>query len=482
MTYQLRPHQEIAISKIRDSFRRGHRTPLLQAPTGFGKTLIAVDIIKSALAKGKRVIFIVDRIQLIDQTSEAMDYHGIPHGVVQGDHWRVNNEPLQIASLQTFMKRRNKPDADLVIVDEAHGLYKSFVKFMTETWNNLPYIGLSATPFTRGLGKIYDDLIVVETTGSLIERGYLSDFEAYGAPIDLKGVRTTAGDFNGADLEKKVNKKKLIGDVVSTWLRLGQNRQTVCFAVSVAHSEAIVDEFIANGVSAAHIDAHTSSEERERILEAHADGEIKILSNVGITTKGWDSPETTCLIYARPTKSLMLHIQILGRVLRKSSCGSDAIILDHGNNIARLGFPTDPLPEFLCNGDKSETEAKKKESSEKSDEPLPTPCEKCHHISTHFVCPKCGHKPAVMPNVETVDVKLAKLKKVPPAEKEKWFSELLGYSRSKGMNDGWASHKFNEKFGHFPVKKVGIPAVAPSPEVLGYIKHLNIKWSKRKSR
>lgn len=482
MTYQLRPHQEIAISKIRDSFRRGHRTPLLQAPTGFGKTLIAVDIIKSALAKGKRVIFIVDRIQLIDQTSEAMDHHGIPHGVVQGDHWRVNNEPLQIASLQTFMKRRNKPDADLVIVDEAHGLYKSFVKFMTETWNNLPYIGLSATPFTRGLGKIYDDLIVVETTGSLIEKGYLSNFEAYGAPIDLKGVRTVAGDFNGADLEKKVNKKKLIGDVVKTWLRLGQNRQTVCFAVSVAHSEAIVDEFIANGVAAAHIDAHTSSEERERILEAHADGEIKILSNVGITTKGWDSPETTCLIYARPTKSLMLHIQILGRVLRKSSCGSDAIILDHGNNIARLGFPTDPLPEFLCNGDKSETEAKKKESSEKSDEPLPTPCEKCHHISTHFVCPKCGHKPAVMPNVETVDVKLAKLKKVPPAEKDKWFSELLGYSRSKGMNDGWASHKFNEKFGHFPVKKVGIPAVAPSPEVLGYIKHLNIKWSKRKSR
>ena len=477
MTYQLRPHQEIAISKIRDSFRRGHRTPMLQAPTGFGKTLIAVDIIKSALVKGKRVIFIVDRIQLIDQTSEAMDFHGIPNGVVQGDHWRVNNEPLQIASLQTFMKRRNKPDADLIIVDEAHGLYKSFVKFMTETWNNLPYIGLSATPFTRGLGKIYDDLIVVETTGSLIEKGYLSDFEAYGAPIDLKGVRTTAGDFNGADLEKKVNKKKLIGDVVSTWLRLGGNRQTVCFAVSVAHSEAIVDEFIANGVSAAHIDAYTNPEEREQILNAHADGDIKILSNVGITTKGWDSPETTCLIYARPTKSLMLHIQILGRVLRKSSCGTPALILDHGNNISRLGFPTDPLPEYLCNGDVENKEQKEREKKEK-DEPLPTACESCHHISVHFICPKCGHKPAKMPNVETVDVKLAKLKKVPPAEKERWLGELLGYCRKKGMNDGWAAHTFKKKFGHFPAKKAGIPAVAPSPEVLGYIKHLNIKWAR----
>jgi len=481
MTYQLRPHQEIAISKIRDSFRRGHRTPLLQAPTGFGKTLIAVDIIKSALAKGKRVIFIVDRIQLIDQTSEAMDKHDIPHGVVQGDHWRVNNEPLQIASLQTFMKRRNKPEADLIIVDEAHGLYKSFVNFMTRTWNNLPYIGLSATPFTKGLGKIYDDLIVVETTGSLIDKGYLSDFEAYGAPIDLKGVRTTAGDFNGADLEAKVNKKKLIGDVIKTWLRLGNDRQTVCFAVSVAHSEAIVDEFMANGVSAAHIDAHTTPEDRERILTAHAEGDIRILSNVGITTKGWDSPDTTCLIYARPTKSLMLHIQILGRVLRKSSCGTPALILDHGNNIARLGFPTDPLPEYLCSGEREEMEAKQQEKTEKAEQ-LPTPCEACHHISVHFVCPKCGHKPAAMPDVETVDVKLAKLKQVEPSEKARWLGELLGYARSKGMNDGWASHKFNEKFGHFPAKKIGIPAVAPSPEVLGYIKHLNIKWAKRKSR
>ena len=89
---------------------------------------------------------------------------------------------------------------------------------------------------------------------------------------------------------------------------------------------------MANGVSAAHIDAHTSSEERERILNAHAEGDIRVLSNVGITTKGWDSPDTTCLIYARPTKSLMLHIQILGRVLRKSSCGTPALILDHGNN------------------------------------------------------------------------------------------------------------------------------------------------------
>jgi DNA repair protein RadD len=481
MTYQLRPHQTTAIQLLRESFGKGNKTPLLQAPTGFGKTLIAVDIIKSALAKGKRVLFVVDRITLIDQTSEAMDKHGIEHGVIQGDHWRVNNQPFQIASLQTFMKRRNKPNFDLIIVDEAHGLYKSFVDFMTKTWNNLPYIGLSATPFTKGLGNIYDDLIVVESTQSLIDNGYLCDFTAYGAPIDMTGVRTTAGDYNGKDLEVKVNKKKIVGDVVKTWLRLGENRQSVCFAVSVAHSEAIVDEFLANGVAAAHIDAHTSSEERERILTAHADGHIKILSNVGITTKGWDSPDTTCLIYARPTKSLMLHIQILGRILRVSSCGSDALILDHGGNIARLGFPTDQLPEFLCNGNKDETESKKADAAEKK-EKLPTPCEKCTHLSTEFICPKCGHKPAMIPNVEMVDAKLEKLKKVPATEKARWLGELLGYARSKGMNDGWASHKFNEKFGHFPARKVGIPAVAPSPEVLGYIKHLNIKWAKSKSR
>jgi len=476
-TYTLRPHQSHAIELLRHSFRNGHRTPLLQASTGFGKTLVSVDIIKSALEKGKRVLFVVDRITLIDQTSEVFDSFGLDHGIIQGDHWRVNNHPLQLASAQSLGKRKYKPDADLIIVDEAHSTYSAMTKLITREWNALPFIGLSATPFTKGLGKIYDDLILVESTKSLIDKGYLCDFEAYGAPLDLKGVRTTAGDYNQKDLEKKVNRKQIVGDVVDTWFRLGDNRQTICFAVSVDHSRAIVDEFVANGVPAAHLDAHTPAEQRREIFDAHNAGDIKIISNVGITTKGFDSPNSSCLILARPTKSLMLYIQMVGRVLRVSDCGRNAIILDHGTNIERLGFPTDPLPEFLCNGDKESAERKKQEKKDR-EEKLPKPCEKCTHVSIEFACPQCGYTPRRAPKVETVSGMLKKMQQVPMEEKRKWYSMLLGYSRDKGFKDGWADHKYRERFGVWFRGKDGVRAAAPDKEVLNYIKYLQIRSAK----
>lgn len=478
MTYQLRPHQERAINLIRHSFTRGNRCPVLQASTGFGKTLIAVDIIKQALAKGKRVLFVVDRVQLIDQTSEVFDNHNLHHGVIQADHWRVNSEPLQLASVQTLTRRKHKPMVDLVIVDEAHCMYESLSKLITHTWNNLPFIGLSATPFTKGMGTVYDDLIVVETTQSLIDKGYLCDFIAYGSTqLDLSGIKTQAGDYNQKQLGERVNQGQIVGDVVSTWLKRGENRKTVCFAVNVAHSKSIVDEFLANGVSAAHIDAYTDSDDRDAILAKHDSGEIKILSNVGITTKGWDSPETSCLILARPTKSLMLYIQMVGRVLRTAEGKENAIILDHGRNIERLGFPTDDLPEYLCNGDMKER--KKREAKEK-EEKLPTPCPKCSYMSTAFVCPSCGHEPEIKPEVSVDDGELSKLEKTTSADKKQWYAMFLYHTRSKGFKDGAASYLYRDKFGVWPAWKRGIEPIPPSKEVSGFITHVNIKKRHKK--
>ena len=475
----LRAYQDVAISDVREAMRAGFKRPLLQAPTGSGKTRMATEIIRSALDKGKRVLFVVDRILLIDQTAEAFHDAGFWFGVIQADHPQTcSAAPLQIGSVQTLTRRRF-PIVDLIIVDEAHCVYAGFVK-QIEAWNKIPVIGLSATPWTKGLGNIYDKLIVAETTSNLIDEGYLCDFVAYGpAGPDLKGARTTAGDYNLKDLEERVNQPKIIGDVVETWLKRGDNRQTVCFAVNVAHSEAIVDEFMANGVTAAHIDAYTEPEERLRIMAAHDAGEIKIISNVGIATKGWDSPATTCLIYARPTKSMMLHIQILGRVLRKSPCGQDAIILDHGDNIKRLGFPTDQLPEYLCNGEKEEKDkAKEKEKKEK----LPRPCERCTFLSTEFICPSCGHKPEKTPDVIAEAGDLKKLaRNTPQSDKDQWYGMLVGYARKKGFKDGWASHKYKEKFGVWPAKKNGVAAIEPNAEVANFIQHLNIKNSRKPS-
>jgi len=474
MTYQLREYQQNAIQALRGSFATGKKRPILQAVTGAGKTMMAVDVIKSALEKGRRVFFVVDRITLIDQTSKVFDKHNLDHGIIQADHWRnCEWKKLQLCSVQTLSRRDVIAKPDLIIVDECHAVYQSFVKLLEEKYAEIPVIGLSATPWTKGLGKIFDDLVVVETTQGLIEQGYLSDYVAYGGQeIDLKGVKTVGGDYNQKQLAERVTKTKIIGDVVDTWLRLGEDRQTICFTASIAHSESLVDEFRANGVPAASIDAYTEAEERDAIIAQHEDGEIKVLCNVGILTKGYDSPHTTCLILARPTKSLMLHIQMIGRVLRKSH--EDAIILDHGGNIERLGFPTDQLPEYLCNGEKGTQEAKEREVKEV----LPTPCEKCKALSTSFICPVCGHKPEVMPKVEAVKGEMKKLDRVSMDDKRRWHSMLLGYVRGKGWKDGAADHIYREKFGVWPAKKVGVMAIAPDEEVKKYIQHRNIKQAK----
>ena len=474
-TYQLREHQEKAICLLGDSLRQGHLRPILQAPTGMGKTLIAVEIIKRALSKGKRVAFVVDRITLIEQTGKEFTKWGLDYSVIQGNHPAYNpSKPVQLASVQTLARRKNKPDVDLIIVDEAHSRHKGLEKWL-EDWNNIPVVALSATPWTKGLGEIYDDLIVVEDTQSLIDKGYLSNFVAYGSVVlDLEGIKTKLGDYEQKELGKRVKDVKIVADVVKTWLSRGEDRQTVCFSVNVAHSQAIVDEFVHHGVSAAHIDAYTSAEDREEIFKRHDSGEIKILSNCGITTKGWDSPNTTCLILARPTKSLMLFIQMCGRVLRKSDCGRDAIILDHGRNIERLGFPSDTMPQALCNGTGDKQSRKKQEKKEK----LPTPCEKCSFMSTEFICPQCGHVPEKVPNVVAEQGRLEKIEKVPMGEKSQWFSMLLFHACQKGYQDGWASHKYKEKFGVWPARKTGVHPVPPNEEVSKWIKYLNIKSAK----
>mgnify|MGYP000406660784 CR=1 FL=1 len=223
------------------------------------------------------------------------------------------------------------------VIYEAHCQYKAH-KEIKGMFNKSPIIGLSATPWAKGMGDIYSNLIVGATTSQLMTDGYLCKYEAY-APYtpDMKGVKVQAGDYKPDELDKKINNKQIVGSIVDTWLLRAENRQTICFGVNVAHSKAITEEFIYRGVSVAHIDGYTDKDERTLIIQNFKDGKINVISSVGVLTKGFDAPSATCLIIARPTKSLMLHIQILGRVLRVSPCGSDALILDHSGNMSRLG-------------------------------------------------------------------------------------------------------------------------------------------------
>jgi len=466
----LRDYQQKAITDIGQALRAGNRTVGLMLPTGSGKTRIAEKIILALIARGKKVLFICDRIELINQTSACFDTAEIEHGVMQANHERfMPSKSVQVCSIQT-LARRQIPDADYIIVDEFHTIFKTQLK-MIESMCDTRFIGLSATPFTRGLGKYWEKLVVGARTQELIDAGYLSPFEIYGPPPpDLRKVKMQAGDYNQKQLGKKVDQPKVIGEIVSTWLKHGEDRQTICFAINIEHSKHIVNSFMDSDIPAAHIDCFTEADERKEIHRQFRAKEIAIISSVDVLTKGYDCPIASCLIMSRPTKSLTVYIQQFGRILRICEGKENAIVLDHGGNAARHGFPTDPLPEILCNDDRNAKKAVKREK-------LPKTCPKCHYLKYPgiSVCPKCGFETQHINTVENTDDKLVKIDKIPMNEKQNWYAMLLYIARLKHYADGWASHKYKMKFGVWPHKKTGVHPIPPSKEVDNYLKYIYIK-------
>jgi len=453
----LRPHQEHALEALRESLAAGHRSPMLQAPTGFGKTLTAAHIIQRALDRGKRVAFTVPALSLIDQTVAAFEAEGIDCvGVLQGLHPRTDREqPVQVCSIQT-LARRKRPDVDLVIVDEAHELHKETFRWMADR-PDVRFIGLSATPWSRGLRKYYDDLIISATTKELISQGYLSSFKVF-APSqpDLAGVSTVAGDFHEGQLAEAIDQPKLVGDVVQTWLDRGRDRPTLCYGVNRAHAEHLQQRFIEAGVAAEYIDCFTDRSDRERIFDRFRAGAIKVICNVATLATGLDLPMVACLIDAKPTKSEIRFVQTIGRGLRTAPGKDHLLILDHAGNHLRLGLVTDIHHESLDAGESRRSPTANKER----EKPLPRLCEDCSAVLPHSarVCPECGKVRQVRTEIEHVDGELIELGARPTKrnaaqairEQEDFYGELRWLSSVRGYAPGWAAHKFKERFGLWP--------------------------------
>jgi DNA repair protein RadD len=238
----LRPYQSDLLAEIDRALADGCRRIMVQLATGGGKTVVAGAIAEKCQQACQRAIFTVPALSLIDQTVERFYSLGVRDvGVIQADHALTNYaRQIQVASVQT-LQRRHIPDADLVMIDEAHRWFEFYAKWMKNPeWSNVPFIGLSATPWTRGLGKYFDRLIIASTTEELIREGYLSKFRVY-APSspDLTNVRTVAGDYHDGDLSKAMDKTALVADVVDTWLIRGKGRPTICFGVDRAHAPSI---------------------------------------------------------------------------------------------------------------------------------------------------------------------------------------------------------------------------------------------------
>ena len=469
MKNNLRQYQVDSINDLRKAILKGHKRIVLQLATGGGKTTIASEMIRKANEKGKKCLFLADRIELVEQTSRRLDYEGIEHGIIMGNHERYKPHSVnQVCSPQT-LARRPIPGADLVIIDECHVAYGVHKKMM-QGMPNTVFIGLSATPFTKGLGKMYSNLVVGATTTKLTDEGYLVPVKVF-APSkpDLTKLRTIGGDYDEKELFARVNKPKLVADIVDTWVKRGENRPSIGFAVNVLHSQYLCEQFKDRGIRAAHIDSYMPKAEREQTVKDFKDGYIKVLFNVGILDKGFDYPEASCLIMARPTKSLMLYIQQAGRVLRTHDSKQDAIILDHAGNTQAHGFVTDELPQELDDGLKTKVEATKKKQEEKG-----SICSSCSFVKKkhQYSCPCCGFTPKKKDagiDVAQGDLLEVTRKKVTTEDKQRLYSELLYVEVDKGYKRGFAAQMYRNKCGVWPKGLSDIPTI-PSETTLNYIK------------
>jgi DNA repair protein RadD len=484
---KLRPHQERAIAGLRQSLSSEHKRPMLQMPTGSGKTLTSAHIVSGALAKGKRVAFCVPRKTLIDQTVHEFEREGISAiGVIQAAHLRTDSrQPIQVCSAQT-LARRKRPDVDLVIVDEAHEMHNSVLSWIADC-RAVPFIGLSATPWQRGLGKHYDDLLIPTTTRELIDAGYLSDFVAF-APSDpdLSGVSTKRGDYAQDELADAMDTAEITGDIVAEWLKRGENRPTIAFCVNRRHAQHVCERFLEAGAAAEYADCDTERKDREAMFARFRAGETKILCNVGILTTGLDLPMVSCLIDAQPTKSRILFVQKIGRGLRTAEGKDKLLILDHAGNHLRLGMVTDIGQEHLDDGKKLDRSAKKEKS-----EPLPKLCPECKAVLPPRAreCSECNAPIIAISTVREAEGELVELGsrksggKAAPDQKEQFYAELKWIQSLKGHRSGWCWHKYQERFkGERPPKWFETLAPRePSIATRNWLKSRAIAFAKRRA-
>lgn len=394
-----RPFQESAHQALRQGFAEGHRRQLVCAPTGAGKTILALRVAHEALLRGKRVVFLADRTTLINQTSAAADAVGLSaHGIIQAQHWRRDpGLPFQIASAQTIAKRGFWPQMDVLIVDEAHTQHNVWTDFAKTT--NAAVIGLSATPFSKGLGQVFSRLVNATTMHDLTQSGVLVPMRVLSCTRpDMAGAATNkSGEWTDKAAEERG--MAIIGDVVSEWLGHGENRKTIVFGASIVHCKELARQFVDAGVMAAVFTSETTSAEREMLVAefSKADPSLRVLISVEALAKGFDVPDVGCVVDCRPLrKSLSTAIQMWGRGLRSSPATGkkDCILLDHSGNILRFA---EDFEQVFHNGVDSLDMGEKLDRTVRKDseEYEAKGCPSCGHTPFRKRCMACGYeKPA----------------------------------------------------------------------------------------
>lgn len=455
MGLELRPYQVQMIDEARALMHKGVKSMILRLPTGGGKTAITARIIKTAHSRGLGAWFVCHRRELISQCKRAFDLENVPYGVVAAGESLNPDEPVQICSVGTLKNRlETLPKPTLIVLDECHHVRAGSWERILRAHPAAYRIGLSATPERldgKGLIDWFDHIIHGPSTSELIRDGFLVPYKMFAPPApDLSQLPISMGDYQQAALSELLDKPKIIGSAVEHYLKLAHGKRAVVFCFSIKHSEHVAEEFRMSGISAQHIDGETNSTLRDYYIEEFRAGRIQVLTNVDLFSEGFDLPAIEVVILLRPTKSLTLYLQQVGRALRTAHGKQYALILDHVNAWREHGLPDE---------EKIWSLAGRVKRSKKSDQAAASLfikiCDYCFgaNNSLNKSCTFCGaeFKIAEARSVTTEDGQLleinpilARQKRINEQGQAKTLEELIELGRRRKYKNpfGWAKFVF----------------------------------------
>ena len=439
---QLRPYQQQLITDIRLQYQMGRRRVLAVLATGGGKTVCFSYIAQSAARKGNRVCILVHRAELLEQASRSLKAMCIPHGLIQAGRSMNLTHAVQVASVGTIARRLHLLPRDffqLVVVDEAHHTTAGTWSKVVDHFHTAHLLGVTATPIRgdgRGLGEHYEVMVQGPTAAWLTDNGFLARARVLAPPgFDAAGLRKRMGDYDTKQAEQRV--KQIHGDVFSHYCRHLSGQTAIAFCFSVAHAEAVADLFQRQGVAAASIDGTMDSPTRRGLLEDLGTGRLKVLTSCALLGEGVDVPSVGGCIMLRPTASVGLHLQMIGRCLRPSG-DKVAVVLDHVGNTLNLGHHLEDREWSLDGVKKRDREAA----------PSVKVCPVCFaaNPANAQVCVECRHE--FRPEVRELQVVPGELRELQMRARRReqggaqTLEDLIALGHQRGMKNphGWAKH------------------------------------------
>ena len=385
----LRDYQQKAIDDLRAAYAAGKRAPLLVAPTGAGKAVMLARVCHGAADRGSRVYVMVHTVELVDQLSTTLTAEGVHHGIIAAGYDGDASLRTQVCSVQTLVRRlSNTPAPDLIITDECHHSCAGSYLAIYKQWPKARLLGVTATPRRldgRGLGGVYDAMIETPDTAALIAAGHLSPFKAFAPPtVDASALHIRAGDFAAEEVDQLMSKAAITGDAISHYRQHADGKRAALFAHNIKAAQDYAAAFRSAGYEAFALDGTMDRTIRRQVVKDFRDGRIQVVTSCAILSEGFDLPAIECGIFLRPTASLGLWRQQVGRTLRLFEGKTHAILLDHVGNTARHGLPDDPIEWSLADT------PKKKRVGEKPPVSVRV-CAKCWATArmTARVCPEC---------------------------------------------------------------------------------------------